>query len=123
MYTSYFTLCGSVVRGTGCNLYLLLLHLKDCLPNIKFSSGLDDVASSTCVSLLKRVARGGRTVICSLHTPSARLFAVFDHVYIVAEGKCGYQGTAAGVVPFLKELQLPCPKTYNPADFGKSISF
>ncbi|CAH2076009.1 unnamed protein product, partial [Iphiclides podalirius] len=34
------------------------------------TTGLDDVASSTCVSLLKRVARGGRTVVCSLHTPS-----------------------------------------------------
>lgn len=86
-------------------------------------SGLDDVASSTCVSLLKRVARGGRTVICSLHTPSARIFSVFDHVYVVADGKCAYQGTSAGVIPFLKELHLPCPKTYNPADFSKSLTF
>ncbi|KAJ2949943.1 hypothetical protein O0L34_g11268 [Tuta absoluta] len=86
------------------------------------TTGLDDVASSTCVSLLKRVARGGRTVICSLHTPSARLFAEFDHVYVVADGRCGYQGTSAGVVPFLNELQLPCPKTYNPADFVIEVS-
>lgn len=77
------------------------------------------MASSTCLSLLKRVARGGRTVVCSLHTPSARLFAECDHVYVVADGRCAYQGTASGVVPFLTELQLPCPKTYNPADFSK----
>lgn len=81
------------------------------------TTGLDDVASSTCVSLLKRVARGGRTIICSIHTPSARLFSEFDHVYVVSGGRCAYQGTSAGVVPFLKELQLPCPTTYNPADF------
>ncbi|KAG6445632.1 ATP-binding cassette sub-family G member 1 [Manduca sexta] len=86
------------------------------------TTGLDDVSSSTCVSLLKRVARGGRTVICSLHTPSARLFAEFDHVYVLAEGRCAYQGTSAGVVPFLNELQLPCPKTYNPADFIIEVS-
>ncbi|XP_011553589.3 ATP-binding cassette sub-family G member 1 [Plutella xylostella] len=86
------------------------------------TTGLDDVASSTCVSLLKRVARGGRTVICSLHTPSARLFAEFDHVYVVAAGRCAYQGSAAGVVPFLRELNLPCPKTYNPADFVIEVS-
>ncbi|KAJ8721694.1 hypothetical protein PYW07_002469 [Mythimna separata] len=86
------------------------------------TTGLDDVASSTCVSLLKRVARGGRTVICSLHTPSARLFAEFDHVYVVAGGRCAYQGTSSGVVPFLNELQLPCPKTYNPADFIIEVS-
>ncbi|XP_073949545.1 ATP-binding cassette sub-family G member 1-like [Choristoneura fumiferana] len=86
------------------------------------TTGLDDVASSTCVSLLKRVARGGRTVVCSLHTPSARLFAEFDHVYVVADGRCAYQGTSAGVVPFLKELQLICPTTYNPADFVIEVS-
>lgn len=86
------------------------------------TTGLDDVASSTCISLLKRIARGGRTVICSLHTPSARLFAEFDHVYVVAAGRCAYQGTAAGVVPFLNELHLPCPKTYNPADFIIEVS-
>nr|ASS36029.1 ABCG1 [Samia ricini] len=86
------------------------------------TTGLDDVASSTCVSLLKRVARGGRTVICSIHTPSARLFAEFDHVYVLADGRCAYQGTSHGVVPFLNELQLPCPKTYNPADFILDVS-
>ncbi|XP_047530560.1 ATP-binding cassette sub-family G member 1 isoform X2 [Vanessa atalanta] len=86
------------------------------------TTGLDDVASSTCVSLLKRVARGGRTVICSLHTPSARIFSVFDHVYVVADGRCAYQGTAAGVIPFLKEINLPCPTTYNPADFIIEVS-
>ncbi|XP_061730002.1 ATP-binding cassette sub-family G member 1-like isoform X2 [Cydia pomonella] len=86
------------------------------------TTGLDDVASSTCVSLLKRVARGGRTVVCSLHTPSARLFAEFDHVYVVADGRCAYQGTSAGVVPFLNELNLICPTTYNPADFVIEVS-
>ncbi|CAK1549244.1 unnamed protein product [Leptosia nina] len=86
------------------------------------TTGLDDVASSTCVSLLKRIARGGRTVICSIHTPSARLFSIFDHVYVVADGRCAYQGTSAGVVPFLQELGLPCPTTYNPADFIIDVS-
>ncbi|KAL4715556.1 hypothetical protein ACJJTC_009182 [Scirpophaga incertulas] len=86
------------------------------------TTGLDDVASSTCLSLLKRVARGGRTVVCSLHTPSARLFAELDHVFVVAGGRCAYHGSAAGVVPFLADLNLPCPTTYNPADFIIEVS-
>ncbi|KAI8422551.1 hypothetical protein MSG28_006351, partial [Choristoneura fumiferana] len=53
---------------------------------------------------------------------AARLFAEFDHVYVVADGRCAYQGTSAGVVPFLKELQLICPTTYNPADFVIEVS-
>ncbi|XP_052754565.1 LOW QUALITY PROTEIN: ATP-binding cassette sub-family G member 1-like [Galleria mellonella] len=86
------------------------------------TTGLDEVASSMCVSLLKRVARGGRTVVCSVHTPSARLFAHFDHVYVVADGRCAYHGAAAGVVPFLHCLHLSCPTTHNPADFIIDVS-
>ncbi|XP_059051407.1 ATP-binding cassette sub-family G member 1-like [Achroia grisella] len=86
------------------------------------TTGLDDVSSSTCVSLLKRVARGGRTVVCSVHTPSARLFAQFDLVYVVAGGRCAYQGSAAALVPFLRQLQVPCPTTHNPADFVIEVS-
>lgn len=79
------------------------------------------MASSQCVQLLKHVASGGRTVICSIHTPSAKLFAMFDHVYIVAAGQCIYQGAGEHVVPYLGSLGLHCPMHYNPADFGKQI--
>ncbi|GLV33100.1 uncharacterized protein CBL_10447 [Carabus blaptoides fortunei] len=81
------------------------------------TTGLDDVSSSQCVSLLKLLAEGGRTVICSIHSPSARLFAMFDHVYIVATGQCVYQGIGSDIVPFLDQIGLTCPTHYNPADF------
>lgn len=84
------------------------------------TTGLDDLSSSQCIQLLKMLARGGRTVICSVHTPSAKLFDMFDHVYIVSEGQCVFQGKGRDIVPFLAGLGLNCPKTYNPADFSKS---
>ena len=83
------------------------------------TTGLDDLSSSQCIKLLKMLARGGRTVICSVHTPSAKLFEMFDHVYIVSEGQCVFQGRGRDIVPFLSSLGLQCPKTYNPADFSK----
>nr|CAD7571899.1 unnamed protein product [Timema californicum] len=83
------------------------------------TTGLDDLASTQCISLLKMLAEGGRTVVCSIHTPSARLFAMFDHVYIVAEGQCVFQGAGSNIVPFLSSLGMCCPTHYNPADFGK----
>lgn len=81
------------------------------------TTGLDDVSCYQCISLLKLLAAGGRTVICSIHSPSSRLFSVFDHVYIVAAGLCAYQGTGSNIVPFVQQIGLTCPLIYNPADF------
>ncbi|CAG9766971.1 unnamed protein product [Ceutorhynchus assimilis] len=81
------------------------------------TTGLDDLSCSQCVNLLKQIAQGGRTIICSIHTPSAKMFSVFDNVYIMSAGQCIYQGYGPEVVPFLADIGLECPKHFNPADF------
>nr|CAD7586375.1 unnamed protein product [Timema genevievae] len=86
------------------------------------TTGLDDLSSTQCISLLKMLAEGGRTVVCSVHTPSARLFSMFDHVYIVAEGQCVFQGAGSNIVPYLSLLGMCCPIHYNPADFMLEVS-
>lgn len=63
------------------------------------------------------LANGGRTVICSIHTPSAKIFDMIDKVYVLAEGQCIYQGSGANIVPYMNHIGLSCPLTYNPADF------
>lgn len=65
------------------------------------------------------LADGGRNVICSIHTPSAKMFAMFDNVYVIANGQCVYQGYGPNVVPFLDKVGITCPTHYNPADFSK----
>ncbi|GFG33281.1 hypothetical protein Cfor_08571, partial [Coptotermes formosanus] len=86
------------------------------------TTGLDDMSSSQCIYLLKLLAQGGRTVVCSVHTPSAKLFAMFDHVYVVAAGQCVFQGSGTDIVPFLYGVGIDCPTHYNPADFSKCTS-
>ncbi|XP_043269559.1 ATP-binding cassette sub-family G member 1-like [Venturia canescens] len=86
------------------------------------TTGLDEMSSTQCVDLLRRVAQGGRTVICSVHTPSASIFKKFDQVYVVASGQCVYRGTSDNVVPFLEQIGAYCPKHYNPADFLIEVS-
>ncbi|XP_069705223.1 ATP-binding cassette subfamily G member 4-like [Periplaneta americana] len=81
------------------------------------TTGLDIVAIKQCLSMLKLLARQGRTIICTIHQPTASHFQLFDQVYIMAKGLCVYQGAAPQLVPFLSSVGLHCPKHYNPADY------
>ncbi|XP_046660495.1 ATP-binding cassette subfamily G member 4 [Homalodisca vitripennis] len=90
-------------------------------PSILFldepTSGLDNVTTSHTLRLLRTLAHQGRTIVCTIHQPSASLFQLFDHVYVLAAGLCVYQGPTRELVPFLSAAGLRCPTYYNPADF------
>ena len=40
-------------------------------------------------------------------------------LYMMAEGQSIYQGSVAGLVPFLHSQSLVCPPYHNPADYGE----
>ncbi|KAI5752600.1 hypothetical protein M8J77_018519 [Diaphorina citri] len=81
------------------------------------TTGLDIVTTNQVISLLKFLARQGRTIVCTLHQPSSTIFHMLDHVYLLAKGFCIYQGTSHKLVPFLAKVGLVCKPTYNPADY------
>lgn len=81
------------------------------------TSGLDEVTAAQCIRTLRELAKQDRTVVCTIHQPSAAIFALFDHIYIIAQGQCVYQGAPKALVPFLAHVNINCPRHYNPADF------
>ncbi|KAG5320808.1 ABCG4 protein, partial [Pseudoatta argentina] len=85
------------------------------------TSGLDSTSSKQCLTLLKQLAREGRTIICTLHQPSAILFNMLDHLYVIANGNCVYTGSTHNLVPYLNSIGFICPTHYDPVDFLMEI--
>ncbi|KOB71082.1 putative the eye pigment transporter, partial [Operophtera brumata] len=81
------------------------------------TTGLDIVSIRQLVVLLRLLSRQGRTIICTVHQPSASLFTLFDRIYVLARGMCCYQGAPQLLVSYLAEAGHICPTTHNPADF------
>ena len=55
---------------------------------------------------LKGLAEEGCTVVCSIHQPRSSIFAMFDDLLILSEGKLLYEGSADGSLKFF-EAQVP----------------
>ncbi|XP_032690312.1 ATP-binding cassette sub-family G member 1-like isoform X2 [Odontomachus brunneus] len=81
------------------------------------TTGLDSSAAVQCVTVLKKLAKTGRTIICAIHQPSAALYEMFDLIYLVVDGYCMYRSPPGDTVNYFARQGLQCPKYHNPADY------
>ncbi|XP_006609129.1 protein scarlet isoform X6 [Apis dorsata] len=90
-------------------------------PSILFcdepTTGLDSYGAMTVVRTLREVAASGRIVICSLHQPASGLLEIFHEVLLLSSGRVAFQGSSIDATEFFDSLNLPCPPTFNSAEF------
>ncbi|CAG5130203.1 unnamed protein product [Candidula unifasciata] len=80
------------------------------------TSGLDTFMAQNLVHTLQEMAEKGRTILCTIHQPSSDLFALFNKILLLSEGRTVFLGSPDGAIEFFERHNYPCPKNYNPAD-------
>ncbi|KAH9524966.1 hypothetical protein Btru_028363, partial [Bulinus truncatus] len=80
------------------------------------TSGLDSFMAQSIVATLQNMASKGRVVLCTIHQPSSELFAMFDQILLLSEGRTAFMGTQQAAMEFFQRHGYPCPLKYNPSD-------
>ncbi|CAG2106905.1 unnamed protein product [Medioppia subpectinata] len=81
------------------------------------TSGLDSFMAESIVRLLKTMACEGRTIVCTIHQPSSQVFALFDHLLLMTDGRVAFMGTNDNARNFFATHGYICPLAYSPSDY------
>jgi len=68
------------------------------------TSGLDSRTADEVIELLWQLAREGRTVVCTIHSPTGHGFARFDDLHMMNAGKTIYDGPIGEVQIYFEGL-------------------
>jgi len=99
------------------------------------TSGLDAYTARVIMTMLRKLAFMGHTVVATIHQPSAKIFQLLDQLsktkknficeynelndedlVVLAEGQIVYAGPAEKVLDYFQDLGYPCPRHRNPAE-------
>lgn len=81
------------------------------------TSGLDSFNALNVMTSLRQLASNGRTIVSTIHQPRSSIFALFDQLCLLSEGRVMYFGPAKDAVPYFAALSFKSPAQFNPADF------
>lgn len=86
------------------------------------TSGLDSFQALNVMSTMSDLASAGRTVISTIHQPRSSIFALFETLLLLSEGKLVYFGKATEAINYFSALGFTCPSHFNPADYFMDIT-
>jgi len=86
------------------------------------TTGLDSVNALRVGKLLKELANEhGRTVLCTIHSPSSELFMQFDDLLLLSQGHVIYHGPVLSSVQYFTVVGHPPPPRTNPSEFYMNL--
>jgi ABC-type multidrug transport system ATPase subunit len=88
------------------------------------TTNLDPLAESVLLRTFREMVNESRTVVATLHQPSAVVFDLFDTLLLLSKGQVIYHGPAADAVKYFvaQPLNFPFADYSNPADFLTDVS-
>ncbi|XP_076939687.1 ABC transporter G family member 9-like [Bidens hawaiensis] len=81
------------------------------------TSGLDSTTAQRIVSTIWELARGGRTIVMTIHQPSSKIFYMFHKVLLLSEGNSLFFGKGSEVMNYFESIGFSPSVAMNPSDF------
>ena len=81
------------------------------------TSGLDSTTALRIIKTLQDLAKGGKTIVTTIHQPSSTVYHMFDKMILLSEGHLLYYGNAQKAMDYFASVQFSPPFPMNPADF------
>jgi ATP-binding cassette subfamily G (WHITE) protein 2 len=82
------------------------------------TSGLSSTDSELVMQGLRNFSRLTKTsCLVVIHQPKEAIFDMFDHLILLTDGRCAYNGPVDEVKVYLSNIGVPVPVYSNPADF------
>ncbi|KAK9092666.1 hypothetical protein Syun_027577 [Stephania yunnanensis] len=81
------------------------------------TSGLDSTTAERIVGTVSDLARGGRTLVMTIHQPSSRLFYMFHKVLLLSDGSPLYFGKGTNAIEYFSSIGYSPSVSMNPSDF------
>eukprot|EP00978_Attheya_sp_CCMP212_P039754 scaffold209912_cov54-Attheya_sp.AAC.2 len=81
------------------------------------TSGLDSYQAAQVVETMRALANSGKTIISVIHQPSQHIFAMFDDLLLLSEGKQMYFGEVSNVRSYIDGLGYSADSDTGTAEY------